>query len=366
MKTSNIFSIKKLFLIVAFSLIGLQLQAQGKVEFEEVSFNFGDIKEENGPVTHIFKFKNSGNAPVKLTSVKASCGCTTPKWTQDPVLPNKDGEITVSYNPKKRPGAFTKTITVRSTGDPELTVLRISGKVSPSPKGPKDIYPMEIGNLRFKTTYISFGKVFHDQSDTSSTVLYNQGSQPIKIDMEATKLPKHLTMTSESDVVEPNKTLRLSFKYDAAEKADWGYVFDHFKLVTNDAEDAEKRINVSAHIQENFSEVEASTAPKITFSELRHNFGDVAPRSKNHTMFKITNEGESVLLIRKTKASCGCTATKPNKTVLKAGESTEIEVTYTAGSHPGNVKKSLTVICNDPKQPETTLWIEGNIKEGGK
>ena len=233
----------------------------------------------------------------------------------------------------------------------------------PRPKGVQDYYPMEIGNLRFKTTHVFFGDVMHNGTDTASTLVYNQGDAPVKLNLEASRLPSHITMTADNDVVNPKDTVRLSFTFDAVKKSDWGYNFDYFKLITDDADTPEKRLNISATIKENFGEISADISrPKVKFDKLSHDFGQVPQKDKVSTTFTITNEGDAPLLIRKTKASCGCTATKPNKTQLAPGESTTIDVTFSTGSYKGKQKKSLTVIVNDPARPMTTLWIESDVQ----
>ncbi|MBT28503.1 MAG: hypothetical protein CMO01_02500 [Thalassobius sp.] len=350
-------------LVLLIFSFAFKVSAQGKIKFEKTAHVFGDIKEEAGPADIEFKFKNEGREPLKLTSVRASCGCTTPEWSQDEIAPGAEGSVTASYNPQNRPGQFNKSITVKTDGDPEVVVLRISGNVIPRPKGVQDYYPMEIGNLRFKTTHVFFGDVMHNGTDTASTLVYNQGDAPVKLNLEASRLPSHITMTADNDVVNPKDTVRLSFTFDAVKKSDWGYNFDYFKLITDDADTPEKRLNISATIKENFGEISADISrPKVKFDKLSHDFGQVPQKDKVSTTFTITNEGDAPLLIRKTKASCGCTATKPNKTQLAPGESTTIDVTFSTGSYKGKQKKSLTVIVNDPARPMTTLWIESDVQ----
>ncbi|MBX2841850.1 MAG: DUF1573 domain-containing protein [Flammeovirgaceae bacterium] len=357
---------KRLFFSIGLLVcsIGLFAQKNGKVEFEKTQHAFGKIKEEAGAAEIVFKFKNTGSDPITLTSVKASCGCTTPDWTKEPIQPGKEGFVKASYNPKNRPGKFNKSVTVKTDGQPEIAMLRISGEVIPRPKGPKDFYPMEVGNLRFKSTHIVFGDVMNNGKDTASTLVFNQSEKVINLDVASSKLPSHLKMEAEKAAVAPKEAVRIHFTYDATIKKDWGYNFDYFKLVTDDTDTPEKRINLSATIKENFSELPAGTKmAKVRFDKESHNFGTIQQKTKVATSFTIYNDGEGPLIIRKSKASCGCTASRPAKMELAPGESTHIDVTFNSGNFKGKQKKSVTVICNDPNKPSTTLWIESNIEE---
>ena len=125
-------------ILYVFTLIVLTagvISAQNKdaaitVEGDAV-FDFGDIKEANGPATHAFKVKNDGGTPLVITKVVASCGCTTPDWTKEPIAPGGSGEIKVTYDPTSRPGPFTKTISVYSNGKTGSYILTIKGNVIP-------------------------------------------------------------------------------------------------------------------------------------------------------------------------------------------------------------------------------------------
>ena len=97
----------------------------------DVTFDFGDIKEADGPVTHVFKIKNTGEAPLVVTKVVASCGCTSPDWTKEPIAPGKNGEVKVTFDPTGRPNTFAKTISIYSNGKTGSYLLTIKGNVIP-------------------------------------------------------------------------------------------------------------------------------------------------------------------------------------------------------------------------------------------
>ena len=77
--------------------------------------------------------------------------------------------------------------------------------------------------------------------------------------------------------------------------------------------------------------------------------------------FEFTNTGKSDLIIRKTKASCGCTASNPEKTLLKPGETSNINISFNSTGRTGSQHKNVTVITNDPVNFNTVLNIEGEV-----
>ena len=119
---------KKLILIPIFFLVALGASfGQGVLKFKEETHNFGKIPQGT-PVSTEFVFTNTGNAPIILSEVKASFGCTTPEWTKTPILPGKTGMIKATYN-AAAPGSFNKSITVTSNSESPTITLFLKGEV---------------------------------------------------------------------------------------------------------------------------------------------------------------------------------------------------------------------------------------------
>jgi hypothetical protein len=97
-------------------------------KFEKEVHDFGNVKE-GVQAEYTFKFTNTGKEPLVITNVQASCGCTTPKWTKEPVKPGDVGTVTAIYNSKGRPGTFNKAITITSNAKTAQKVLFIKGNV---------------------------------------------------------------------------------------------------------------------------------------------------------------------------------------------------------------------------------------------
>jgi hypothetical protein len=101
------------------------------IEFYEESHNFGEIKA-NEKVRHTFRFKNTGENPLKVENVKPSCGCTTPQWTKEEVAPGAEGMIEVEFDSKGKTGVQRKTVTVLVNAEPRNKILSFTGEVLPA------------------------------------------------------------------------------------------------------------------------------------------------------------------------------------------------------------------------------------------
>jgi len=127
---------KKIVLVLFVGLLGFSLTAQetaAKIEFKSETVDYGEVvKGANG--VRVFEFTNTGTAPLIISKVSSSCGCTIPKKPEDPILPGKTGEISVKYD-TNRVGPIRKAITVISNADTPTKVLKIKGEVKDSGAG---------------------------------------------------------------------------------------------------------------------------------------------------------------------------------------------------------------------------------------
>lgn len=352
-------------------------QTVNLINFETMSHDYGTRKEEENELNHKFVFTNVSNVPVQLLDVKASCGCTTPAWTKETVMPGQKGTITATYNTRNRPGKFTKTITVQAVKvDPvkkivtdsatkDMKVLTITGDVIPRQKGPADWYPFEEGNLRYSTNHISLGNITNQDVKTKEVVIYNQGVKPIAFNNVETKPYITVDFVKNQKTVNPKDSIRVNITYDAKGVNDWDWQHERVYFYTNDDSLPKKNMYVSATIMPAFgalTKADSLKAAAINFDKITHDFGKINDKEPVNTTFVFTNTGKSTLEILKTKASCGCTATQPEKTKLEPGESSNIKVTFNPQGKKGEQMKQVTVISNDPKQPSIRLNIKADIQ----
>lgn len=99
-------------------------------KFEETSHDWGTIAEGE-KMTHVFKFKNTGDNDMIISDAHGSCGCTVPEWPKEPIKPGKSSQIKVIFDSKGKPGDQSKSVTLTANTEPSSMVLMIKGKVTP-------------------------------------------------------------------------------------------------------------------------------------------------------------------------------------------------------------------------------------------
>ncbi|MCR5696155.1 MAG: DUF1573 domain-containing protein [Marinilabiliaceae bacterium] len=360
---------KNTLLIISLVLLCSSVFAQKPVmTFDKTVHEFGDIQEVDGKATTVFTYTNTGKTPLVVHDVKTSCGCTTPEWTQTPVQPGATGTIKVAYNPAGRPGSFNKTITIQSNASQPTMQLRIVGNVIQKPKTMEDNFPVNYDNkLRLSDSHLAFTKIAPDEVKLAEVKVINVSEAPVS--PQFINVPAHVTIASIPETIAPGAEGIIQARYDASKKNDWGFVSDIIYVSFDGVKKYNNRLTVSATISEDFSklsEAQLASAPVITFNESVHDFGTIPTSSKVDCDFVVTNTGSDKLIIRKVKASCGCTAVNPEKTVLEKGESTNIHVSFDPRGKSGKQQKTITVISNDPKRSNSLLRISAMISVPGE
>jgi len=126
---------KKLLLFTVCALLfgvsNANAQKPAHITFDRLVIDVGEFPETSPVKSAIFNFKNTGEQPLVINQAVASCGCTVPEYSKQPIMPGKSGQIKVTYNGKNKfPGRFKKSVTVRTNGDQEVTRIYISGNMT--------------------------------------------------------------------------------------------------------------------------------------------------------------------------------------------------------------------------------------------
>jgi len=336
--------------------------AFAQMQFSKTSHDFGQVPEAGGEISYTFEFTNTGKAPVIITDVKSSCGCTTPEWTKQPVLPGKVGTVKAIFDPKDRPGVFDKEITVSTSA--EQVKLKISGEVLPKTKGVADLYPRVIGALRLKSLNIPFANIYNTATPTDSLPVANIGSENLTLTFG--NVPAHVTLIARPQVLKPNEKGVIVCTYNASKKNDWGYVTDKVSLLLNGSAMKGNELTISASIDEDFSalsEAALANAPVAQFAQRSVELGSVKAGESKDFSISITNSGKSDLLLRKVVSSCDCIAFSANNPKsVKAGQTAEVKATFSSEKLKGKQNKNVTITTNAPKQANTVVRVSATVE----
>ncbi|MDP4277500.1 MAG: DUF1573 domain-containing protein [Bacteroidota bacterium] len=356
---------------IAFFLVSLVISLSclaengANIQFKTRVHDFGEINEDDKTATCVFTFTNVGNQPLIIHRAIASCGCTTPKFTPEPIVPGASGNIQVTYNTVGRPYAFNKTITVYCNDPQTPTVLlTIKGSVIPSAENPEQSYPKNMEGLRLNKTQLSIldAKIGSIRTETINVI--NTNSKPVRISFR--KVPSYLRIVTSDAILRPKGTATITVSYLASQAKDYGRKEDSFYIVLNNniKNCTNNKINVSAYITEDFSKLspeQLQNAPAGIYSENRINFGKMAKKGRKVQYITLTNTGKSPLFIRKIVPEYQGLKVTPDRNVLQAGKTMRIKLDFNIGNFSGNIVQRVTIFTNDPKNSISRLFATAQV-----
>lgn len=313
------------------------------IEFAENSYDFGTVKEEVGKVSHIFEFKNTGDTALVLSNVRASCGCTTPQWSRDPIPAGQKGSITVTYNASNRPGPFTKAITITSNAPQK--VITINGTVTPHGRKVEDSYPVLKGDVRLQYETLSLGEVSNKSQKNGKLGIANVSSKNITV--KFAKVPGFITIKDLT--LKAGEVANIDATFDAVKAKDWGSVSYPIEFTTSE-NPAKQTFKINAAIFEEYTNEQRANAPHLDVDR-EINLGNIELGSKKKVTIKVTNNGKSDLFIRKVSTENEAAKVKVSKDAIGVGKSADIKMTLKGSKlEKGSGMAQVIIIANDPSQ----------------
>jgi uncharacterized cupredoxin-like copper-binding protein len=334
------------------------------MKFENTTHDFGKILEAEGSVEYTFEFTNNGNAPLVINDVKSTCGCTTPDWTDKPVLPGQKGSITAVFEPANRPGKFNKSMTIISNASIPQTRIYIKGEVDPGEMSTKEEYPKVMGGLRLKYSTFNFGMITTEKPVTREFKVLNDTNREITFE-QVLRCPDYVSVKFLPQTLPSKSPGIIEVTLDPRQLELLGYNGGRVIIKTDEAFNSVKNFLLAVMVDEYFPPLTAeeyAKAPKLKIDEMIYDFGNIKQGEKVIKEFTISNTGKSDLNIRMTRATCGCTASEPEKSDLSPGESSKIKVTFDSTGRSGEQKKTVLVYSNDPLNPTQKITIKASIQ----
>ncbi len=245
--------LKIIFFFILFLIDNQDLTAQSTFEFEHQMHDFGQIMEGQ-VVSHDFVYTNTGDQPLVISNVRASCGCTTPYWTKEPVLPGKSGRITASYNSKGRPGNFNKTITITANTTPPTFTLQIKGTAMNESNLASGRSPAQLAlspKIDIKEKLYQLGKVGINQTIPIQLEISNSGKSKLAI-VNAVAGCKCIKIdTNTKRVYNPGESGKTQLFFSPRAIGDFK---DQITIQTNDITQRRLTLNINATIVEHLGQ----------------------------------------------------------------------------------------------------------------
>jgi len=326
----------------------MEIKKLGEVEFQQ-------------PKKIVFGFANKGDQPLKITSVKASCGCLNVSFPEDSILAGERGEITVVYDANIL-GTFQKEVEVYTNATEDPVYLGLQGVVVVDVKELGEDCPIDLGNVQIQTNYLEFDDVHKGEHPFVEFALVNKDHTAFR--PELMHLPTYLSAQYIPENVPPSKKgiIRLTLDSDKLLQMGLNRTSVYLSRYMGDKISEANEIQISAILLPDFSKMtaeEKENAPVLELSESSLEFDLLTKKSKPTHTILVYNRGKSNLLFEQVQVFNKAISVSLANRVLKPGACTKLKVSVT----PKYLKREkgrprVLLITNDPIQPKTVINID--------
>ena len=336
----------------------------------ETMHDFGTIGESDGYVSHPFKFTNTGSAPLVITNVSVTCGCTQPDWTQTPVEPGQEGVINITYNPKGHNGPFTKPVIINTNENDGYKSYRldISGVVVDKPSDPKVDFQDQFGGMGIETRNLVFQTFTPAKMNRLTSYIKNFNDEAVYFALE--NVPDYMTVQT-PDSLKADWPSEIALTIDGVKTAKKrGRITDRFTLNVKNKDGevlGSEEISVTVNYVDDFSRlspIQSVSAPALDIKSTLLDFGQVKKGAlglggTTNKPIILTNTGKSDLIIHSiTGEDERVHLPDLNGKTIKAGESLTVNATIKSKEFISeNLDTEIYVVCNDPKGPVRRIKV---------
>lgn len=221
----HLFLLSFLPLIVCAQTPSEQLVADQKV------FDFGEVQEKDGVVSHTFVFTNTSNKLVAIEDTYSGCGCATSNFNKEPIPPGKTREVTITFNPRNRPGFFSKEIAILFNNKTNYTRIWIKGTVTPFLHPVEEDHPYSFGKgLYCSLQVLAFGKISKGKSDKIDMYYANDTNQEVELTFVVEGNNPNLTYTNPDKIAAKGRG-KMRFTYTSTSIVQKELVFNLYPCV---------------------------------------------------------------------------------------------------------------------------------------
>ena len=345
--------------IVLFAILCMPKIASASPDFDHYAWNFGEIREAEGTVSHVFTLKNDGSGPLYVGRAIPSCSCITAVLPQEAILPGKTGELIVSFSPSGAVGATFRSLEITDSEGRLLGTLSIEADVIPIDRSIQERYFYTLGDMLYANlSTVPFGYIYPGDTLTKTVFLANASPDAISIETsqpphlsphEAPSLPPFpIVQVGAPASIAPGEELPLTLTYALPAESQWiGTLNDTLRL-SIDGKPALLPITTSAIVLQRLTD--STTPPAL---RTYPSSGKLMPKLDPGTAeepgdyeatIEVHNDGQSPLQLLKVEAPDGINATfdHPN---IAPGEQTLLRVSCQQAR-----KFRIRLFTNDPKR----------------
>lgn len=340
-------------------------QEPSPLQFDAAEWDFGTVAEDGGKVSHTFGFVNSGQEPISIDRVNASCGCTTPEYPRRVIQSGERGAITVTFDPMGYPHDVSKSVVVISGGGKNHDMLTLKGYVTPRVKTVEDEYPYDMGGgFRIDAATVAFRQIGQGRSSSMVVRYANTSDREVRLEVTAAD-PESIIGIHAPETVCAGCRGNITLTYDLSDgEPRYGMISDEI-WISVDGRKAAQAIHTSMIGIDDFAGQNISEGPKLFLDSQLHNFGEVRRRTLPYT-FRMTasNEGDETLYIRSLVSKAGCRTTLREGMSIAPGASLPFELLFYSNRYkdPGEVLETLMIVTNDPLRPVRVIRVAAKIE----
>lgn len=190
----------------------LHTEAAQTLHANKLSANLGKLSETDSPVSHTFSLRNVSGKPLRIGRIRTTCGCTAATFDSTSIAPGEEIGITLTYNPKNRPGTIDVDAFIYLEGNDHQPMARLSlyGEVIDSDKWRH--LPQTMGTLRLKRKEVRFSGLPAKGKTTMRIICANSGSKPLKLTSHI--LPPYATLHTVPTIIAPGEEADLIVTID--------------------------------------------------------------------------------------------------------------------------------------------------------
>lgn len=349
-----------LFLFCGICAFAQRPLRQAGLEFEETTWDFGEIREADGAVSHQFNFINVSGKDVSFLLATGGCSCTTISYDRSAIPPGEASSVKVTFDPAGQPGQFHQVVQLVTSGDRQQYNLVIEGVVAERERPVDQLYPYPlVTGLQVSGLTARFGFVQQGTSLVKRIGIANTSDRPVELGYRLDS-PDPAIKVTVPDRLESGQSgeVEIEFAPERGRLATLG----NGVAVYSRGEQPGKSIALEGY---SVSTTQGSAqSPSLRFQPTLLDFGTVRPGKKAKASVTLFNDGANPLVILKAELPEGLIIKIKDGTQIKKGEKLKLDAELTVPKgETRNGDYRVRLFTNDPQRPVRDVVCKMTIKQ---